>query len=61
MLSTVLFADKGDRTRIDLSWTPLDARPEEEAFFAGMMTSMIGGWSGCFEQLDVFLAASRAA
>ncbi|MCA8880614.1 MAG: SRPBCC domain-containing protein [Rhodobacteraceae bacterium] len=61
MLATVLFADLGDRTRIDLSWAPLDATPEEEAFFAGMMTSMTGGWSGSFEQLDEYLAADRAA
>lgn len=56
MLTTVLFADEGDGTRIDLSWTPLDATPEEEAFFASMMDSMNGGWSGSFEQLDLFLA-----
>ena len=34
---------------------------EEEAFFANMMASMSGGWSGSFEQLDEFLAASPAA
>ena len=57
MLTVVLFADEGDGTRIDLSWTPLDASPEEEAFFASMMASMTGGWSGSFEQLDDYLAA----
>lgn len=57
MLTTVLFADEGDGTRIDLSWTPLDATLEEEAFFASMMASMNQGWSGSFEQLDDFLAA----
>lgn len=56
MLTTVLFADEGTGTRIDLSWAPLDATPEEEAFFASMMASMNGGWSGSFEQLDQFLA-----
>ncbi|HEU0098713.1 MAG TPA: SRPBCC domain-containing protein [Allosphingosinicella sp.] len=56
MLTTVLFADEGEGTRIDLSWTPLDSTPEEEAFFASMMGSMNGGWSGSFEQLDEFLA-----
>ena len=56
MLTEVLFADEGEGTRIDLSWTPLDASPEEEAFFASMMASMEGGWSGSFEQLDAFLA-----
>jgi uncharacterized protein YndB with AHSA1/START domain len=57
MLTTVLFADKGEGTRIELSWIPLNATPEEEAFFASMMASMEGGWSGSFEQLDEFLAA----
>lgn len=55
LLTTVLFADEGGGTRIDLSWTPLDASPEEEAFFASMMDSMGGGWSGSFERLDEML------
>lgn len=57
MLTTVLFIDEGAGIRIDLSWTPLDAMPEEEAFFASMMASMSDGWSGSFEQLDKFLAS----
>lgn len=57
MLTTVLFADEGEGTRVEVSWTPIDATPEEEAFFAGMMASMNGGWSGSFEQLDAFLAS----
>ena len=56
LLTEVLFTDEGEGTRIDLSWTPLGATPAEEAFFAGMMASMNGGWSGSFEQLDAFLA-----
>ena len=57
MLTSVLFANEGEGTWIELSWTPLNATPEEEAFFASMMASMNGGWSGSFEQLDEFLAA----
>jgi len=57
MLTTVTFADDGDGTRVDLSWAPLDASAEEQAFFASMMGSMEGGWSGSFEQLDAYLAA----
>ena len=57
MLTSVLFTDEGEGTRIELSWTPLNATPEEEAFFANMMASMTDGWSGSFEQLDEFLAA----
>jgi uncharacterized protein YndB with AHSA1/START domain len=57
MLTTVLFSDEGEGTRIELSWTPLDSSPEEEAFIASMMESMNGGWSGSFDQLDALLAA----
>jgi uncharacterized protein YndB with AHSA1/START domain len=56
MLTTVLFTEQGAGTRIELSWTPLDATPEEQAFFVSMMASMNGGWSGSFEQLDEFLS-----
>lgn len=56
MLTTVLFAEEGEGTRIEVSWTPLEATPEEEDFFASMMESFKGGWSGSFEQLDAFLA-----
>ncbi|HEX8644113.1 MAG TPA: SRPBCC domain-containing protein [Allosphingosinicella sp.] len=58
MLTSVLFADEGEGTRIELSCTPLNASPEEQAFFASMTASMNGGWSGSLEQLDEFLAAS---
>jgi len=56
MLTVVHFSEEGEGTRVELSWTPLDATPEEEAFFVGMMASMNGGWSGSFDQLDEFLA-----
>lgn len=54
--STVTFAEEGDATRVTAEWVPIDASPEEEAFFAGMMDSMTGGWSGSFDQLDAYLA-----
>lgn len=56
MRTTVLFVDTADGTRVDISWEPIDATPEEQAFFAGMMSSMEGGWTGTFERLDAFLA-----
>ena len=59
MLTTVLFADDGDGTKVDFSWTPLNATPEEEAFFASMTASMSGGWTGSFAQLDEFLASGQ--
>ncbi|MBY0305582.1 MAG: SRPBCC domain-containing protein [Sphingomonas sp.] len=56
MLTTVLFSEAEGGTRIDLSWEPIDATPEECAFFAEMMASMTGGWSGSFDQLDALFA-----
>lgn len=56
LLTTVTFDDEGAGTRLNLSWLPLGATAEEEAFFANMMESMNGGWSGSFDQLDEFLA-----
>ena len=55
MLTTVLFTAEGDGTRLDLTWEPLDATAEEQAFFAGMTDSMTQGWTGSFDQLDEFL------
>jgi len=56
MLTTVIFKEEAGGTRIDLSWEPIDATAEECAFFAEMMASMHGGWTGSFDQLDEFLA-----
>lgn len=56
MLTTIHFADADGSTRVDLSWEPISATPEEEAFFVSMMSSMEGGWTGTFERLDGFLA-----
>lgn len=56
LLTTILFIEEAGGTRVDLHWEPIDATPEETAFFASMMGSMEGGWSGSFEQLDAHLA-----
>jgi uncharacterized protein YndB with AHSA1/START domain len=55
LLTTVLFADVAGGTRVDLSWEPINPTPEEAAFFASMMESMKGGWSGSFGALDDYL------
>ena len=57
LLTTVLFTDEGGAARVDITWEPINATQEEEAFFAGMMDSMQGGWTGTFERLDEFLAS----
>lgn len=56
LLTTIDFTATDAGTRIELSWEPIGASPEETAFFASMMDSMTGGWTGSFEQLDAFLA-----
>jgi uncharacterized protein YndB with AHSA1/START domain len=55
LLTTVLFTDDGAGTRVKLTWSPLEASPEEEVAFAAMIESMTGGWTGSFDQLDTFL------
>ncbi|MES2989284.1 MAG: SRPBCC domain-containing protein [Pseudomonadota bacterium] len=57
MRTEVDFVEEEGGARLTLSWTPIDATPEEEAQFASIMESMTGGWSGSFDKLDEFLAA----
>jgi len=55
--TVVQFEDRGDKTHMLLTWTPLDASAAEEAAFAENMDSMTGGWSGSFDVLDEALRA----
>ncbi|MDB5705595.1 MAG: ATPase [Sphingomonas bacterium] len=57
LLTTVVFEDEGDATRMTLTWTPINASDEERAAFEASFTSMQGGWGGSFDQLDELLAA----
>lgn len=59
LFTTVTFTETVNGTRVDLNWQPIEATPEEEAFFASMMASMEGGWTGTFERLDSFLAEEK--
>ena len=56
MLTTVVFKDLGGKTEITLTWAPMNASDEEKATFVGGMAGMTGGWTGTFDQLDVYLA-----
>lgn len=56
LLTVVLFADRGNETEVTLTWSPLDATPEQRKTFEESMASMEGGWGGSFDQLDAFLA-----
>ncbi len=59
MLTTVIFDDEGSRTRVTLTWEPINPSKEERESFAQMLHSMTGGWTGTFDQLDIFLASRR--
>lgn len=56
MLTTVILEEEGACTRVKLTWEPINPTREELASFAQMLSSMTGGWTGTFDQLDVFLA-----
>lgn len=55
MLTTIIFEDEGNKTKITLTWVPVDATAEEAATFQGAMDGMKQGWTGSFEQLDAYL------
>jgi uncharacterized protein YndB with AHSA1/START domain len=61
ILSTVEFAPEGNgKTNITVTWTPINANETERRTFSDGAQSMRGGWTGTFDQLDAFLAGSKA-
>lgn len=56
VLTTVTFADLGDRTEVTLEWVPLNADATERATFRDGKLSMQGGWTGTFDRLEEYLA-----
>ena len=58
MLTTVIFEEERASTRVTLTWEPINPTKEELASFAQMLSSMTGGWTGTFDQLDVLLAGA---
>jgi uncharacterized protein YndB with AHSA1/START domain len=55
MLTIVSFEEEGDRTRVTLTWSPLDAAADEQANFVSNIPSMHGGWGNSFDQLAALL------
>jgi uncharacterized protein YndB with AHSA1/START domain len=49
-------ADEGGKTRVTLEWCPYEATAEERAAFDSAHPSMVGGWTGTFENLDAYIA-----
>jgi uncharacterized protein YndB with AHSA1/START domain len=59
MLSTFLFEQEGDGTRLTIKWEPIDPTDEERATFEAGRAGMNQGWSGTFEQLEAYLATVK--
>ena len=56
LLTTLTFADLGDRTEVTLDWVPLDANEVELKTFKDGKPGMRDGWAGSFDQLSDYLA-----
>ena len=56
VLTTVSFADLGDKTEVTLDWVPLNASEIEIKTFRDGKPGMQGGWTGSFDQLAEYLA-----
>lgn len=56
MLSMVTLDDAGaGQTKVTIRWYPINATPEEIAFFNGMHDGMNQGWTGSFDRLEEIL------
>lgn len=60
LLTTVTFEDVGEKTKVRLVWTPVDASEAEIACFAGSMSKMGGGWESGYAIIDEILAELQA-
>jgi uncharacterized protein YndB with AHSA1/START domain len=60
LLTTVTFEQAPDsKTKLTLRWSPINATEEERKTFGAAHEGMTGGWSGSFDQLDVYLAGVK--
>ena len=62
LLTTVTLQDApGGKTSLALTWSPLDASPQEQSTFGAAHESMHDGWGGSFERLDAYLAGHKSS
>ena len=62
MLSVFTFEDQpGGKTKFTIRWSPHNATAEEQKTFDAGHASMTQGWSGTLEQLEAYLAKTKAA
>jgi uncharacterized protein YndB with AHSA1/START domain len=59
MLTTIEFEAVGNKTKIVLTWKPVDASKEEMDTFIAAKPGMSQGWGGTFENLDAYLEEVR--
>ena len=52
MLTVVTFEEMGSKTKVQLTWSPLDATDAEIACFTGMVSNMGKGWESGFAIMD---------
>lgn len=60
LLTAVTFKDDGAKTKVRLTWTPLDASEAELACFTNVMGNMSKGWESGFAIMDEMFAEMRA-
>jgi uncharacterized protein YndB with AHSA1/START domain len=59
--SVSTLTEQGDQTTLRLEWTPYQASQVEIDTFAAAHDGMRMGWTGTFEQLELYLAANSKA
>ena len=60
LLTTVTLQDApGGKTALTLTWSPLEASPQEHSTFEAAHDGRRGGWGGSFERLDAYLAGHK--
>ena len=61
MLSTFTFEKQPtEKTKFTIRWAPFEATEEERKTFDAGHASMTQGWSGTLEQLEAYLAKTKA-
>ena len=60
LLTVVTFKDEGEKTRVRLTWTPLDASEAEMTCFANVVGNMGKGWESGFAIMDEMFAEMQA-
>ena len=60
LLTTVIFEDVGDKTKVRLSQVPIDATDAEIACFAAAMAGMDKGWGSGYAIMDELFLALQA-